>query len=421
MISVGIDVSKEKSTICIVKPCGEILKSPYEISHTKEELQNLVSTINTFSEETRVILEATGYYHLPILNLLNDNGIFVSVVNALVMKKYASTAIRRGKTDKIDAIKIANYGISYWHDLAKYSPKDDVYEELNLLSRQYHQYIGMRTKSKITIGNLLDKTMPGISSLLKNNSDNPQKDKLYAFAKQFWHYDNITSKSEKQFTASYLKWAKNEGYHQSESKAKTIYALAKNSIPTLNSNTSSTKMLILEAVRVHREIDKTITIILELMNELCGQLIEYPIVRAMSGIGDKLAPRIIAEIGDVRRFHSAKALVAFAGIDAPPHQSGNFNGTRCKISKRGSKYLRKTGYEIMKCLKTAKPTTDSAVYDFIIKKESEGKSKKSAKIAGLNKFLHIYYARVKQVYEFDGYELTEQDIYEQNRKNAVGQ
>lgn len=103
-------------------------------------------------------------------------------------------------------------------------------------------------------------------------------------------------------------------------------------------------------------------------------------------------------IGDVRRFHNAKALVAFAGIDAPPYQSGNFCGNRCKISKRGSKYLRKTGYEIMKVLKSFKPTEDTAVYDFILKKDAEGKAKKSAKIAGLNKFLHIYYARVKEAY-----------------------
>lgn len=60
--------------------------------------------------------------------------------------------------------------------------------------------------------------------------------------------------------------------------------------------------------------------------------------------------------------------------------------------------LRKTGYEVIKCLKTTKPTEDSAVYLFMLKKENEGKSKKVAKIAALNKFLRIYYARVMEVY-----------------------
>ncbi|MCS4463002.1 transposase, partial [Clostridium botulinum] len=128
------------------------------------------------------------------------------------------------------------------------------------------------------------------------------------------------------------------------------------------------------------------------------KLDEYNIVREMQGVGDVLAPRLIASIGDIRRFHNAKALIAYAGIDTPPYESGNFKGTKQRISKRGSAYLRKTGYEIMASLKAIKPSVDSVVYDYILKKESEGKAKKVAKIAGLNKFLRIYYARVKEVY-----------------------
>lgn len=119
---------------------------------------------------------------------------------------------------------------------------------------------------------------------------------------------------------------------------------------------------------------------------------------AMKGVGAALGPKLIAEIGDVRRFHSGSALVAFAGIDAPPYESGSFVGTQRSISKRGSPVLRKTGYEIMKALKTTKPTEDAAVYEFMLKKEAEGKHKKAAKIAGLNKFLRIYYARVMEIY-----------------------
>ena len=201
-----------------------------------------------------------------------------------------------------------------------------------------------------------------------------------------------------QFVLSYLKCAKKGGYHQNETKAKTIYAFAQDGIPTLNSNATSTKRLVLEAVRVLQEVQITISIILTQMQELAKSLEEYPIVREMAGVGNKLAPRLIAAIGDVRRFHSGKALIAFASIDAPSHQSGNFTGTQRKTSKRGSS-LRKTGYEVMKALKVVKPTHDAAVYDFILKKEAEGKAKKSAKIDGLNKFLRIYYTRVKEVYQ----------------------
>ena len=90
-------------------------------------------------------------------------------------------------------------------------------------------------------------------------------------------------------------------------------------------------------------------------------------------------------------------LIAYAGIDAPPYQSGSFNATERHISKRGNSYLRKTGYEIMQSLIKHKPEGD-AVYDFIQKKRSEGKCGKEAMIAGLNKFLRIYYGKVCEVY-----------------------
>jgi len=136
------------------------------------------------------------------------------------------------------------------------------------------------------------------------------------------------------------------------------------------------------------------------MQEVAMTLPEYEVVRAMSGVGDRLAPRLIAEIGDVRRFTNAKALNAYAGNDAPLYQSGQYEGTRrhIYISKRGPKSLHKAGYEAMKALKTVKPVHDDAVYRFILQKEAEGKPKNVAKMAGLNKFLRIYYARVMELY-----------------------
>ncbi len=85
------------------------------------------------------------------------------------------------------------------------------------------------------------------------------------------------------------------------------------------------------------------------MKELARSLKEYSVVRAMGGVGEVLAPKLIAEIGDIRRFHSGKALIAYTGIDAPPYQSGQFVVTNRHISKRGSSMLRKVGYETMRC------------------------------------------------------------------------
>lgn len=68
-------------------------------------------------------------------------------------------------------------------------------------------------------------------------------------------------------------------------------------------------------------------------DKLCDFVREYILfdnITKMSGVGDVLAPRLIAEIGDVRRFHNGSALVAFAGLDSPPYESGNFVGTKGK-------------------------------------------------------------------------------------------
>lgn len=398
MVSIGVDVSKGKSTVCFLTDYGEVLYKPFEISHTGPDLSHLIDLISSTKEESRAVMESTGSYHLPILNFLKQHGIFVSVINPLVMHKYANLSLRKGKTDALDSVKIAKYGLDNWRSLSNYVPNSEIYEELKLLNHQYNNYIVLRVRAKQSLTILLDRTMPGIKTMLLNYSKNPDRDKLCDFVRKYWHYDNITKMSESTFVKSYGSWAKKMGYQSNERKAKQIYALASDGIPTLASSVPSTKMLLEEAVESLYHVDTTLANILSRMRQLASSLKEYEIVLAMPGVGEILAPRLIAEIGNVTRFHSAKALVAYAGLDAPPFQSGNYTASKRSISKRGSASLRKTGYEIMKCLKTVKPKQDSAVYDFILKKESEGKPLKVAKIAGLNKFLHIYYARVTEAY-----------------------
>ena len=399
MISIGIDISKEKSTVCMLRPYGEIVEAPYDIEHTEQDLDTLIERIKSFNEDIKVVLEATGGYHNIVVSKLLEADIFTVVVNPYIMKRYCAATLRKAKTDKIDSVKIANYGIDHWFSMTAYCPPDEVYAELKLLGRQYEQYVKLKVSCKIQLANLLDGVMPGIKNILPGNVPvYSTKDKLCDFVEKYWHYDNIKKLSEKQFIASYEKWTKKKGYRFSESQAIAIYQLSKNNIPTLKSSTPSTKMLVLQAVNAVRNAELTLSLIISQMQEIASTLPEYSVVREMNGVGDILSVRLIAEIGDVRRFHNGSALVAFAGIDAPPYESGKFTGTKRSISKRGSPTLRKIGYEIMHSLKVVKPTEDSAVYDFIIKKENEGKPKRVAKIAGFNKFLRIYFARVMEVY-----------------------
>ena len=205
MTSIGIDVSKGKSTVCILRPYGEVIASPYEVQHCEPEIQKLISCIKAIDGEVRIVMEATGAYHLPLLSCLKDAGLFVSVINPLAMKRYASTSIRKGKTDKMDSVRIANYGIDNWFKLTDYTLPDEIYAQLRLLGRQYAHYITIRVESKLALTDLLDRTMPGIKTLLSGKrSDEPTKDKLCDFVAEYWHFDNITKKSEAQFNGNKL-------------------------------------------------------------------------------------------------------------------------------------------------------------------------------------------------------------------------
>ena len=400
MISVGIDISKGKSTVCILKPYGEIVCSPFEVQHTDNELNSLHDLLSKIDGEIRIVMEATGIYHLPILSYLQDKKYFVSVINPYVMKKFSKdNNIRGAKTDRLDSITIANYGIEKWFKLQKYESDEATYAELKLLGRRYRYYMELHVKALQELTHILDYTMPGIKKVFNSWNEANGKDKLSDFVEAFWHFDLITSIGEEKFVEEYLNWAKERKYHQSHSKAEEIFELAANGIPTLSSSTPSTKMLVEEAVKVLRIIDNSLYSILSRMKELAKSLPEYSTVRSMGGVGEVLAPKLIAEIGDVRKYHNAKALIAWAGIDPPPYESGQFVGSNRRITKKGSSTLRKVGYEVMRVLKSHSEPEDAAVYKYILKKEAEGKCKKQAKIAGLNKFLRIYYARVSEVYK----------------------
>ena len=130
------------------------------------------------------------------------------------------------------------------------------------------------------------------------------------------------------------------------------------------------------------------------MNRLAVQLPEYLVVMGMCGVGTSLGPQLMAEIGDIRRFTGKQSLVAFAGVDPMPNQSGMKNSRSNRTSKRGSPHLRKTLFNIRSVLlKNAPP--DDHVYQFLDRKRAEGKPYYVYMTASANKFLRVYYGKVR--------------------------
>lgn len=125
MNSVGIDISKGRSTVAVMRPFGEVVISPFEVRHTDSELSELARQLKSLDGETRVVMEATGNYHTPVAKLLHDAGLYVSVVNAKLVHGYGNNDLRRVKTDKKDSVKLANYGLDRWLTLTRYVPEED--------------------------------------------------------------------------------------------------------------------------------------------------------------------------------------------------------------------------------------------------------------------------------------------------------
>jgi transposase len=396
MIGIGIDVSKGKSMIAGLNELGELVLTPREVQHRLSELESFAVSIKALKQEVCIVLESTSHYHYPVVDVLSQAGLNVHVLNPFLIKKFMDLDIRKGKTDKKDALRIAQFACERGRYLSKAYEADPRYGELKFLSRQYSQLVSMRIKAKVQLNHLLDEIMPGIKTVFTGNPSNPNQI-LYDFIEKFEHFELIRKKSEAAFLKQFSLWAEKRGYYRGTLKAYAIYKMAQDSILTRPAN-SSTRLAVEQCLKVLKETESSSNCILAQMIEIAKALPEYSTVHLMKGVGDKTAPRLIAEIGDVRRFTSAKALNAYAGNDAPPYESGQFEGKRRHISKRGSASLRKVGYEVMMALKVTKPSVDNAVYLFMIKKESEGKPLAVAKMAALNKFFRIYYTRVTAIY-----------------------
>lgn len=391
---VGIDVSKGKSTVAVLRPFGELVVKPFDVFHTSTELSRLADKLKSLEGETRVVMEHTGRYYEPITQRLHDAGLFVSAVNPLLIKEYGGNTLRKVKTDKADSLKIARYGLDNWYDLRQLSDMDTIRYQLKSCHRQYCLYTKNKTAWKNNLISLLDQTYPNSNTYFESPARNDGSQKWVDFVCTFWHIDCVRKLSQTAFVEKYRKFCKKHGYNFKESKAVEIYTESKELLPMLPKDAIA-KTLVQEAVAQLNSISKTVEILRMQMNELAKQLPEYNAVMSLYGAGKSLGPQIMAEVGDVRRFTHKGALTAFAGVDPGSNQSGTKESKSNSSSKRGSPELRKSLFVLMTILLQSAPYEDP-VFQFLDKKRAEGKPYYVYMTAGCNKFLRIYYGRVKE-------------------------
>ena len=394
MNAVGIDVYKGKSVVAAVNFSKEVTLAPREFEHTEIGLEQLIYThLLALDGDVRVVMEATGRYHEPIAEALHEAGIYVCIVNPIVIHDYGNNSVRRTKTDRKDALKIARYGIDNWTELREHTPLDTMRQQLKLLSRQYNFYMKHVVQMQNNLIALLDKTFPGANELFDSPLRMNGHQKWVDFVATFWHCDCIARTGQGIFIERYKKWCKRKGYYFSEEKAFDVYVSSLGHWTTLPKNAYA-KLLVTNACTLLIAANKGLIAIKKELLRISTLMPEHKQVKALYGVGDITAAQLMAEIGDVRRFDNRNSLIAFAGVDPSTHQSGKYQSKSGKASKRGSPHLRKTLFQVVGTHLKRSPA-DEPVFQFLDRKRAEGKHYYAYMTAAANKFLRIYYARIK--------------------------
>ena len=149
--AVGVDVSKGKSTISVLQPGGVIVRKPFDVTHSKDDLKELARYVKSLDGETKVVMECTGRYHEPLLRSFLASDIFVCAVNPHLIKNYGNNSLRKVKSDPADSRKIARYALDNWAELRQYSTMDTTREQLKTLNAQMDFFTKQKAAQKTNL------------------------------------------------------------------------------------------------------------------------------------------------------------------------------------------------------------------------------------------------------------------------------
>ena len=378
---VGIDISKYKHDFCIISNTGEVIVENSSFENNKKGFQSFLDQLKPYNkQDIQIAFEATGHYTMNLEFFLIDKEFSFMKINPLIIKQFLKTrSLRRTKTDKTDALNIAEYLMS-----VPYKPNSlllyHIYS-LKSLCRTREQLIKERSKFAVLLTNELDKSFPElkpffnniISSTLLFILDKYKNPSHIALMKD---YDSIRCISRGKFT--YAKFAK-------------LKELAKNTVGYHDDNTD---LLISTYVSLYNyfndkivPIDKQISTIIKELN---------PSILSIPGIGEISAASIISEYGDISCFSSPAKMLAFAGLEPSINQSGTLESNG-KMVKHGSGHLR---YVLMNTSLTLLKF-NPIFYDFYLKKRSEGKPHRVALSHVCKKLVRLIYTLETKHVDFD--------------------
>ena len=382
VVSVGIDVSKDKHDCFIVNSEGEVLADVFTIHNTMDGFHCLLQRIRDCAapqDKIKVGLEATGHYSYNLLGFLLDNGLTTYVLNPLRTNLYRkSLSLRKTKTDRVDARTIAHMllsdaGLKPYTDTAYHN------EELKSLTRYRFDKVKERAKLKNSISRLVCILFPELEKLVPTL----HMVSVYTLLEEF--------PGAKQIAAAHLTRIKallataSKGHYKRD-MALEIRDAARNSI---GSRMPAKSLELQHTIRLIRELNAEIADIEAQIQSLMEES-DSPIT-TIPGLGFRMAAMILAEVGDFTRFDSPDKLLAYAGMSPSTYQSGQLKNCYPHMEKRGSRYLRYALYNAAKYVCLWNPN----FANYLAKKRAEGKHYNVALSHAAKKLVRLIFAMEK--------------------------
>ena len=328
MYYVGIDIAKLNHFASVVSAEGEVLVKPFKFTNDNDGFCKLLSAIDSFDRSSLIIvLESTAHYGDNLVEFLVARRYQVCVINPIQTSTMRKNNIRKTKTDRVDTLIIARTLMTQPHRF--FSQEDLDCMHLKNLGRFRMKLVKERTRTKIQLTAYVDRVFPELQYFFKSGL---HQKTVYALLKEAPTPELVASMHLTHLT--HLLEVSSHG-HFSKEQARELRVLAQKSVG------SSDKALSLQVTQSVEQIELLDRQIIDVESRMTDIMLGLDsVIMTIPGNGYVNGGMILGEIGDIHRFAKPKQLLAFAGLDPSVYQSGNFNASHTRMSKRGSRTLR---------------------------------------------------------------------------------
>ncbi|RJG14863.1 IS110 family transposase, partial [Paenibacillus thiaminolyticus] len=355
-----------------------------QIYHNEQGLERLSTLCTELKARTGtepvVIMEATGHYHRGLVCYLAREEIRHIILNPLQSKRAKGMGLRKVKTDEADAWNLAE--MFYRGDALPHRIWDEAYMELQHATRQHEFVTSLYVQAKLNTRALLDQVIPAYEGVFSDLYSATSLEVLQSCLQgQMDEVEIIEKVLIKHAGRSRSQsWIREKSIRLEEVLRKWKEGWAS------PSQTAALKGMVALLLTFQAQLKQ----LEQQMEKISVHLPEVHLLKSIPGIGEKLAAAIVAEIGDIKQFRHAKQLVAYAGLDPSVYSSGKFTASSNRITKRGSKRLRRSLYLAVQC--GLRQGSNRRLVSYYERKKKEGKPYKVTVIACANKLLHHIYA-----------------------------